>query len=103
METSKTIHELDHLTVMQMLRSYSKKIALLAQRGEPLSVKLKRAYEDFYDHQGDSALQANFRDLLRDWMRQHLETTSRLELARKFGYLVDGEGPSEGPKIVTLQ
>jgi hypothetical protein len=103
MEDSKTIHELDHVTVMTMLRSYSKEIALLAQRGEPLSVKLKRAYEDFYDHQGDPKLMAQFRDLLRDWMRQHLEVSARLELARKFGYLVDESGRNSGPRIVTLQ
>lgn len=102
MSESKTIHELDHLTVMSMLKSYSKKIGLLALRGEPLSLKLRHAYQDFYDHQGDEKLMATFRDLLRDWMRQHLETTSRLELAKKYGYLVD-EGSNAAQKILMLQ
>lgn len=102
-ETKSTIHDLDHETMAKIVRSYSKKIALLAQRGEPLSTRLKKSYEYMYDHQEDPKANFEFREIFKDWMKQHLETTSRLEMARKFGYLVDGEDPSGEQTIVTLQ
>lgn len=103
MSEKKTIREMPVEDVMQMLRNYSVKIGLLAQRGEPLSKKVKEAYEHLYDHQSNSTASNNFRDAFQDWMKQHLEVSARLELARKYGYLVDGEDPSGATKIVTLQ
>lgn len=102
-EEPKTIHDLDHQTVMHMMRIYGTNIALLAKRGDPLSVTVKLLYENFYDHRNDPRAMRAFRDAFRDWLRQHLEITSRVELARKFGYLVEGEAPSEQQRTIAVQ
>jgi hypothetical protein len=75
----------------------------LAQRGEPLSVVVKTLYQEMYDHPMDMKVRAAFRDAFRDWMRQHLEITSRVELARKYGYLVEGEDPSGERAKIDIQ
>lgn len=103
METAKTIHELDHETVMLMLRSYGKRIGLLAKRGEPLSATVQTLYQYMVEHPRDERGIRGFRSALHDWMRQHLETTSRLYLAQTYGYLVEGEDPNGAPRIVTVQ
>lgn len=102
-DDAKSIFELDHETIMRMLRAYGQKIGLLSRRGDPLSMKLKAMYQYVFDHPTDERGDREMRALLNDWMKMHLEVTSRLELARKYGYLVAGEDPSGGQKIVTLQ
>lgn len=100
---AKTIYELDHETFMRMVRTYSKHIGLLASRGDPLSATVKTLYEHLFDHQTDPKAHHAFRSAFRDWMMQHLEISSRVHLASKFGYLVEGEDPSGPPKTLTLQ
>lgn len=98
-----SIMDLDYETFMRMVRAYAPKVALLAKRGDPLSATVKLLWEHLYDHRTDPKAEPAFRSAFRDWMKQHLEITSRVELARKFGYLVEGEDPSGPTKIVTLQ
>lgn len=98
------IFELERGVLMQIFRGYAKQVALLAQRGEPLSATVKTLYEHLYDHQKDPRAEMAFRGAFRDWMKQHLEITSRVELAQKFGYMVeDVEQVSSAPRIVTVQ
>jgi hypothetical protein len=101
---SVTIHDLDQATVQKMFRDYAKKIGFLASRGEPLSAALKALYQHLYDHPNDPRAIRGFREAFRDWLKQHLEVSSRTYLATKYGYLVEGESPtSEGPKIERMQ
>lgn len=102
--TEKTsILDLDHETFMQIVRSYAQKIGLLAQRGDPLSATVKGLWEFLYDHKEDPKAQKAFRAAFADWMKQHLEITSRVHLAQKYGYLVEGEDPSGPTPTLTLQ
>lgn len=100
---NKSIADLEYAEFMKIVRSYSQKVALLAQRGDPLSATVKGLWEYLYDHRSDPKAEKAFRAAFVDWMRQHLEITSRVELARKYGYLVEGEDPSGPPPILTLQ
>jgi hypothetical protein len=103
-KTEGPIFELAKPVLMQIFRGYAKKIGLLAKRGEPLSATVKTLYEHLYDHQNDPRADTAFRSAFRDWMKQHLEITSRVELAQKYGYLVeDTVELSSAPKIVTVQ
>lgn len=100
---SQTIFDLDYETFMRIVRTYAQKVALLAQRGEPLSATVKLLWEYLYDHRSDPKAEKAFRAAFRDWMKQHLEISSRVDLANRFGYLVEGEDPSGPTKTVTLQ
>lgn len=102
--TEGPIYQLERGVLMQIVRRYSKEIGLLAKRGEPLSATVKTLYEHLYDHQNDANAERAFRSAFRDWMKQHLEITSRVELAQKYGYLEeDAAAINEAPRIVTVQ
>lgn len=100
--TEGAIDKLNHETLMKVVRDYSKKIGLLASRGDPLSATVKVLYEYLYEHPTDPKADAGFRSAFKDWMIQHLEISSRVELARKYGYLVEGEDPN-AKRILTIQ
>lgn len=100
---SQSIMSLEYKEFMKVVRTYAQNVALLAQRGDPLSATVKGLWEYLYDHRSDPKAEKAFRAAFVDWMRQHLEISSRVELARKFGYLVEGEDPKGPPPTVTLQ
>lgn len=100
---NQSMMDLDHETFMKIVRSYAPKLALLAKRGDVLSATVKGLWEYLFDHQADAKAHRAFRAAFVDWMKQHLEISSRVELARKYGYLVEGEDPKGPTPILTLQ
>lgn len=103
MTDATTIFTLDHETIRRMVRAYAPKIGLLAKRGDLLSKKMVAVWTYLHDHPTDARADLEMRAVFSDWMKQHLEETSRKELGRKHGYLVEGEDPNAERKIVTLQ
>lgn len=99
---SRTIHDLDDATVAKMFRDYAPKIGFLAKRGEPLSAALKELYQHFYDHQTDPRAKRGFREAFRDWLKQHLEVTSRMHLVQKYGYLVDDQDNEKPTTVISV-
>lgn len=103
MTEATTIFTLDHETIRRMVRAYGIKIGLLAKRGDLLSKKMVAVWTYLHDHPTDTRADLEMRAVFSDWMKQHLEDTSRKELGRKYGYLVEGEDQNVGSKILTLQ
>jgi hypothetical protein len=86
-----SLRKWDWSKVQEVLRIYGPNIGELARRGDPLSKKVIEYYDTALRNPTSVEDNFNLRDCFEDWMRRHLTVGERIEMASRYGYLVDSE------------